>query len=223
MVLFHKLNEFGMKKSHIIIVFLLLHKILIAQKLHLEKAEPSHKPFYTHTQIDINYVNYPIVNLATNGIGLNLAVVFRERWATGLSLDVTDSRTFNDVRLLPPDASVFEYTQISWMNEIILHPSSKIDFSFPLKLGLGNASFVSGDDFVFARTLFSDKNTLSHSSFFVVEPGVNVMVHLIRDFDINVGGSYRLIKETGMISNGLNFTNYSVHLGLRFRLAVRKK
>jgi hypothetical protein len=211
-----------MKKLSILIILLFLQKVLKAQNLHLDKTESSHKPFYTHTQIDINYVNYPIVNLNTNGLGLNLAVVFRERWATGLSVDVTDSRTFNDVRLLPPDASVFEYTQISWMNEIILHPNSKIDFSFPLKLGLGNASFVSGDDFVFARTLFSDKNTISNSRFLVVEPGVNVMVHLIRDFDINVGGSYRLIKETGMISNGLNFTNYAVHLGLRFRVAVKK-
>jgi hypothetical protein len=194
----------------------------LAQNLHLDKTESSPKSFYTHTQIDINYVNYPIVNLNTNGLGINLAVVFKNKWATGLSLDITDSRTFSDVRLLPLDASVFEYTQISWMNEIILHPNSKIDFSFPLKIGMGHASFVSGNDFVFARTLFSSENTISDARFLVIEPGVNVMIHLVRDFDINVGGSYRLIKETGMISNGLNFTNYSAHLGLRFRLAARK-
>jgi hypothetical protein len=211
-----------MRNSIIILALLSMQGVLFAQNLHLDKTESTHKSLYSHTQIDINYVNYPIVNLNTNGLGLNIALVFRERWATGLSIDVTDSRTFGNVQLLPPDASVFEYTQISWMNEIILHPSSKIDFSFPLKLGAGHATFVSGDDFVFARTLFSSKNTLSSSRFFVVEPGVNVMVHLIRDFDINVGGSYRLIKETSMISNGLNFTNYAVHLGLRFRVGSRK-
>jgi hypothetical protein len=202
--------------------FLLIQMPLFTQNLHLDKTESSYKPFYTHTQIDINYVNYPIVNLNTNGLGINLAVVFKHRWATGLSLDITDSRTFSDVRLLPPDASVFEYTQISWMNEIILHPTSKIDFSFPLKIGIGHASFVSGDDFVFARTLFSSKNTISDARFLVIEPGVNVMVHLIQDLDINVGGSYRMIKETAMISNGLNFTNYAAHVGLRFRLAAKK-
>jgi hypothetical protein len=211
-----------MKKWLVLLTFLSFQTIGFTQNLHLDKTESSHKSFYTHTQIDINYVNYPIVNLNTNGLGINLAVVFRNRWATGLSLDITDSRTFSDVRLLPPDASVFEYTQISWMNEIILHPSSKIDFSFPLKIGIGHASFVNGDDFVFARTLFSSKNTISDARFLVIEPGVNVMVHLIRDLDINVGGSYRLIKETGMISNGLNFTNYAVHMGLRFRLATKK-
>lgn len=209
-----------MKKALILFLFGVYQVATTAQNLHLDKTESSHKSFYSHTQIDINYVNYPIVNLNTNGLGLNLAVVFKNRWATGLSLDITDSRTFSDVRLLPPDASVFEYTQISWMNEIILHPNSKIDFSFPLKIGLGHASFVSGNDFVFARTLFSSKNTIMDSRFLVIEPGVNVMVHLIRNFDINVGGSYRLIKETGMISNGLNFTNYAVHVGLRFRVAA---
>jgi hypothetical protein len=211
-----------MKNSIVLIALLCVQGVLFGQNLHLDKTESTHKPFYSHTQIDINYVNYPIVNLNTNGLGMNLALVFRERWATGLSLDVTDSRTFSNVQFLPPDASVFEYTQISWMNEIILHPSSKIDFSFPLKLGAGHASFVSGDDFVFARTLFSSKNMLSSSRFLVVEPGVIVMIHLINDFDINVGGSYRLIKETGMIANGLNFTNYAVHVGLRFRVASKK-
>lgn len=209
-----------MKKALILFLFGVCQVATTAQNLHLDKTESSHKSFYSHTQIDINYVNYPIVNLNTNGLGLNLAVVFKNRWATGLSLDITDSRTFSDVRLLPPDASVFEYTQISWMNEIILHPNSKIDFSFPLKIGLGHASFVSGNDFVFARTLFSSENTIMDSRFLVIEPGVNVMVHLVRNFDINVGGSYRLIKETGMISNGLNFTNYAVHVGLRFRVAA---
>jgi hypothetical protein len=211
-----------MKNLLIIAAFFCYTSVLLSQDLHLDKTESSHKPFYTHTQVDINFVNYPIVNLNTNGFAFNLAVVFKHRWATGLSLDVSDSRTFSDVKLLPPDASVFEYTQISWMNEIILHPNSKIDFSFPLKIGLGHASFVSGDDFVFARTLFSSKNTISDARFLVVEPGVNVMFHIIRDFDLNIGGSYRLIKETDMIANGLNFTNYAVHLGLRFRLAANK-
>jgi hypothetical protein len=211
-----------MKNLLIIAAFFGYSSVLLSQDLHLDKTESSHKPFYTHTQVDINFVNYPIVNLNTNGFAFNLAVVFKHRWATGLSLDVSDSRTFSDVKLLPPDASVFEYTQISWMNEIILHPNSKIDFSFPLKIGLGHASFVSGDDFVFARTLFSSKNTISDARFLVVEPGVNVMFHIVRDFDLNIGGSYRLIKETDMIANGLNFTNYAVHVGLRFRLAASK-
>jgi hypothetical protein len=211
-----------MKKLCISLMLILVQLSVVAQKLHLDRNESTHKSFYTHTQVDINFVNYPIVNLNTNGIGLNIALVFRERLATGLSLDITDSRSFTDVRLLPPDATVFEYTQISWMNEFILHPNSKIDFSFPLKIGLGQSSFVSGDDFYFARTLFSSKNTISSTKFLVIEPGVNVMVHLFRDLDLNVGGSYRLIKETSMISNGLNFTNYSAHIGLRFRVAAKK-
>jgi hypothetical protein len=211
-----------MKKWLILLSVLSSTIQVFTQNLHLDKTESTHKSFYSHTQIDINFVNYPIVNLNTNGFAFNLAVVFKHRWATGLSLDVSDSRTFNNVTSLPSDANVFEYTQISWMNEIILHPNSKIDFSFPLKIGVGHASFVNDKDFVFARTLFSSKNTISDTRFLVIEPGVNVMVHLIRDFDLNLGGSYRMIKETSMISNGLNFTNYAVHVGLRFRIATRK-
>lgn len=212
-----------MKKTSISFAFLLSFITLAAaQNLHLERTESQHKPLYTHTQIDVNYINYPIKNLNTNGIGLNVAVVFRDRLATGLSLDITDSRVFSGVKALPPEATAFEYTQVSWMNEIILHPNSKIDFSFPLKLGLGHAAFVKGDDFFFGRTLFSGTGVLSDSYFFVVEPGVNVMVHLLGRLDLNVGGSYRLISDTGMVSNGLNFTNYSIHAGLRFRVAARK-
>ena len=119
-----------MKKTSISFAFLLsLITLAAAQNLHLERTESQHKPLYTHTQIDVNYINYPIKNLNTNGIGLNVAVVFRDRLATGLSLDITDSRVFSGVKALPPEATAFEYTQVSWMNEIILHPNSKIDFS----------------------------------------------------------------------------------------------
>jgi hypothetical protein len=212
-----------MNKLFLIVVYFTLVGNSIAQKLHLEYSEKPHKSFYSHTQVDVNFLNYPIVNLNTNGIGLNIALVFRDRWATGLALDVTDSRSFQNVQALPIDASVFEYTQISWINEYIIHPNSKIDFSFPLKLGLGQASFVSNNNFYFARTLFSNENTISSSRFFVVEPGVNVMVHLFRDIDINIGGSYRLSKDNGMVSQGLNFTTYSAHIGFRLRMASKNR
>ncbi len=210
-----------MKKVFLFLFFVQIMGAVVAQNLGLEEKKPTHKSFYTHTQVDLNYVNYPINNLTTNGLGLNVALVFRDRWATGLSLDVTDSKSFGNVLSLPPDAGVFEYTQVSWMNEIILHPNSRIDFSFPIKIGLGHASFVGQDGFFFGRTLFSRQGIISDNKFLVVEPGINVMVHLIRDLDLNIGGSYRLVKETGMIANGLDFTNYSVHIGLRFRVAAK--
>jgi hypothetical protein len=218
----HFLNQLIMKKVFFSIILSICVNILLAQNLHLERTESQHKPFYTHTQVDVNFVNYPIVNLNTYGIGLNVSLVFRDRWASGLAIDVTDSRSFANLKALPPEANVFEYTQLSWINEYILHPNSKIDFSFPLKLGLGHASFVKNNDFFFARTLFSSENTLSSSHFFVVEPGVNVMVHLRHNIDINVGGSYRLINDTGLLANGLNFANYTVHLGLRLRVASKQ-
>ena len=207
-------------KSIFPLLLILVPFFLVAQNLHLDKNE-IHKPFYTHTQVDVNFLNYTVKNMNTNGVNLNVALVFKDKLATGLSFDITEGRDFSKSPNIPSDISAFEYTQFSWFNEIILHPGSRIDFSFPLKLGLGHAAFSNDKDFTFGRSIFSKKGVVDDAYFFVVEPGVNVMTHITHTIDLNLGGSYRLAKGAAGLAIDRDFLNYSLHFGFRFRISSK--
>jgi hypothetical protein len=198
---------------------LLIVQDLSAQNLHLPTEKSSKMGVhYSYLQLDINYLNYPIKGFNTSGLSVNGAAVFNDRLATGLSLDVTDSRqipfTLNGVS----EPNVFEYAQFSWYNEVFFHPNSRIDVSLPLKIGLGHATVNPKDKFTFGETLFSSRNVFAEDYFFISEFGLNISVHLIRTLDFNIGSSYRLASgANGFIADN-DFFNYSIHAGLRFRL-----
>jgi hypothetical protein len=196
---------------------------LVSQNLHLPDEESKKHSFkYTYLQLDINYLNYPIKNVQTNGLSFNGAAVFGDRLATGLSIDITDTRKFPFMKGSISEPNVFEYSQVSFYNEVFFHPNSRIDVSLPVKLGLGHATVNPVNQFQFGETLFSSKNVLADDYFFVSELGINLSVHLIRTLDFNVGGSYRLTAGANGIFANDDFMNYSIHAGLRFRLAGKK-
>ena len=196
---------------------------LLAQKLHLpEKAVRNKSLHYSYLQLDINYLNYRIRQTNTNGISAIGAAVFNDRLATGLSIDITDSRNIPFLQNGVNQPNVFEYAQFSFYNEVFFHPNSRIDISLPIKFGLGHASVSPQDNFQFGETVFSSKNTIDEDYFFVSELGVNVSVHIVRSLDFNIGGSYRATAGAqGLVGND-DFLNYSVHAGLRFRIAGKK-
>ena len=196
---------------------------LISQKLHLpDETSNRHSLKYTYLQLDINYLNYPIKNVQTNGLSFNGAAVFGDRLATGLSIDITDTRKFPFMKDNKNEPNVFEYSQLSFYNEVFFHPNSRIDVSLPLKLGLGHATVNPVNQFQFGETLFSSKNVLADDYFFVSELGLNLSVHIIRTLDFNIGGSYRLTSGANGIFANDDFLNYSLHAGLRFRLSGKK-
>jgi hypothetical protein len=176
-------------KSPLMLVFMcLLCGYLTAQTLHLPDTKPKTSFRYTYLQLDINYLSYPIKNVTTSGLSFNGAAVFGDRLATGLSIDITDSRKIPFTQGSVSEPNVFEYTQMSFYNEVFFHPNSRIDVSLPIKLGLGHATVNSLDNFQFGGTLFSSKNLKADDFFFVSELGVNLSVHLIRTLDFNIGG-----------------------------------
>lgn len=197
---------------------------LSAQQLYLDNARPqTHNFKYSYLQLDINYLHYQIKNTPTNGLSIAGAAVFGDRLATGLALDITDSRKIPFLQVGTNVPNVFEYTQFSFYNEVFFHPDSRIDVSLPLKLGLGHATVSSQDDFTFGESIFSNKNRLYDDYFFVSELGVNVSAHLLKTLDLNIGGSYRLTSgANGQVIND-GYTNYSLHAGLRFRLSAKHK
>jgi hypothetical protein len=198
---------------------LLFIQDLSAQNLHLPTPKSGRlNVHYSYLQLDVNYLNYPIKGINTNGLSVNGAAVFNDRLATGLSLDLTDSRKI----AYTPDGisipNVFEYSQFSFYNEVFFHPNSRIDVSLPIKLGLGHATFSPQDKFTFGETLFSNENVFVEDYFFVSEFGLNLSVHLIKTLDFNIGSSYRLVSGANGFITDNDFFNYSIHAGLRFRL-----
>ena len=208
------------KLLFIIGLYMICPLAMLAQTLYLPEKKVHHKSLhYSYLQLDINYLNYPIRQINTNGISVIGAAVFNDRLATGLGIDVTDSRNIPFLRNGVNQPNVFEYTQFSFYNEVFFHPNSRIDISLPIKLGLGHASVSPQDNFRFGETVFSSKNTMDEDYFFVSELGVNVSVHIIRSLDFNIGGSYRLtVGAQGLVGND-DFLNYAIHAGLRFRIA----
>ncbi len=212
-----------MKALTAFLVLLLSSGYLFSQQLYLPNEKPAKSQFaYSYLQLDINYLHYPIRNVNTNGISLIGAAIFGERLATGLSLDITDSKQFSFTEPNIPQPNLFEFTQVSFYNEVFFHPDSRIDLSVPVKLGLGHATVSNINDFVFGKTLFSNQGIAAGDYFLVAESGVNVAMHLTRNLDFNMGGSYRLTSGATGIMTDNDFFNYSIHVGLRLRLAGRK-
>lgn len=212
-----------MKKSIFFLFMSLIINELSAQSLFLPNEKPKHHGVhYSYLQLDINYLNYPIKKINTNGLSVNGAVIFNDRLGTGLSLDLTDSRSIAFVRDGKDQPNVFEYSQFSWYNEIFFHPNSRIDISLPVKLGVGHATVNPQEKFQFGETLFSSKNVFAEDYFFVSEFGVNISMHLIQMIDLNVGSTYRLVSGANGFVTDNDFFNYSIHAGLRFRLAGKK-
>lgn len=211
-------------KASIVSMFLFLFcNWLSAQQFHLPKDKPLTGSFtYSYLQLDVNYLHYPIKNTNTNGFSVSGAAVFGNRLATGLGLDVTDSRNMTFVQKGVEISNIFEYSQLSFYNEVFFHPDSRIDISLPLKLGLGHATVSVPENFTFGETLFSSKNKIVDDYFFVSELGVNASVHLLRSLDFNIGGSYRLTAGANSVAIDDDFFNYSIHAGLRFRIGGRK-
>jgi hypothetical protein len=212
-----------MKVPNICFVALLFFSGLSAQSLHLPNGKSKKTGLkYSYLQLDVNYLNYPIKSINTNGLSINGAVILGDRLGTGLSLDVTDSRKIPFSRGGISEPNVFEFTQFSFYNEVFFHPNSRIDVSLPIKLGVGHATINSPDKFSFGETVFSNKNVIAEDYFFVSEFGLNISVHLIKTLDLNVGSTYRLTSGAGGFISDSDFFNYSIHAGLRFRLAGKK-
>lgn len=215
-----------MKSSIILIAFFTFFTFftqLSAQNLNLpEPKSKKYAPHYTYLQLDVNYLNYAIKRISTNGFSINGAAVFNDRVATGLSLDITDSRKIPFSVGSVSTQNVFEYSQISWYNEIFFHPNSRIDISLPIKFGVGHATINPQDKFTFGETVFSSKNVIAEDHFFVSEFGLNISAHIVKNLDLNIGSTYRLVSGAGGFVSDNDFFNYSIHAGLRFRLAGKK-
>ncbi len=112
-------------------------------------------------------------------IGASAGVLFNKRLAVGVAGYGTVNQRFSNTesRLNYGGAKV-EYTFL---------PNNVFHFSVPLLVGGGFAN--SGDD-IFPQ--FGGRNRRNGSSFFVVQPGINLEVNLFRYVKLFGGASYRV-------------------------------
>lgn len=103
--------------------------------------------------------------------------------------------------------------------EYILMPQKPVHFSFPLIIGAGGANV--GSNINNQTTNGTSQNWTSYesvesSSFFIVEPGVNVELNLTKFMRLSCGANYRLVTGTNLLR--LNDSDFS---GLAFNFALK--
>lgn len=82
------------------------------------------------------------------------------------------------------------------MFEFIAAPNSPIHLSFPLTIGAGGVSYVKNTDLF--NDIHYDSFTEDTEVFFVVEPGVDLEMNLLKFMRLGIGVSYRYTSEVNL-------------------------
>lgn len=136
-------------------------------------------------------------------IGTNPGMVFGARGcfiaghylAIGLAVNgLFGDKTYND--RLQMDGS-FSGGYGGLLIEPILMPKFPVHVSIPIVMGAGGISYStkSNDNFV----LFgSGNNTVDSKSFFILEPGIELEINVLKFFRLAIGGYYRLTNNINL-------------------------
>ncbi|HPD65088.1 MAG TPA: hypothetical protein P5050_05965 [Bacteroidia bacterium] len=114
--------------------------------------------------------------LVLGGGGWGLSTPVRLVLSDGLGHDSTGRLNFGYGGVL------FEY---------MLFPTKAINLSIPLLIGSGSAKLYYRD-----YNLFFDNALIESSTFFVLEPGIDIQLNLLSFMRFSLGASYRLISGT---------------------------
>ncbi len=77
--------------------------------------------------------------------------------------------------------------------EYTLFRKKAIHFSIPVMVGAGGYSFYEENNY---DDFWYDYNTIDNSAAFIVEPGINIELNLVKFIKFSVGASYRLVYGT---------------------------
>ena len=77
----------------------------------------------------------------------------------------------------------------------IIAPKSMIHLTIPIILGAGNI-YISDENF-FNNTIDTDF-TIDQSTFFVIEPGLQIEANITPVFRISLGATFRMVKGSGL-------------------------
>jgi hypothetical protein len=103
--------------------------------------------------------------------------------------------------------------------EYTLFPQSVVHLSFPVIIGAGGTTYVSDKEYM---EWDDDEWDTSHEvldtdAFFVIEPGVNAEVNILRFMRLHAGVSYRYTRGFEMINTSDDLmNNFTATVGLKF-------
>ncbi len=99
--------------------------------------------------------------------------------------------------------------------EAIIAPNYPVHITIPLIIGAGGVAYVENqpwDDHD-----YHGNYTLDNDAFFVIEPGLEIEVNLIKFMRFAVGGSYRYTSQISMINSSPNMLRgFNGYFGLKF-------
>ena len=207
-----------MKTSISIVAFLLLTFALEAQQPETKtlfreiRSEYAISDLYFYT---FNYGNKPM-----NGASVNVSGVFKNNFATGLSIDITQSKNITFPNLNIAVTPRFTYYGFSGNVEYLIMPHKFINFSIPLKVGMGYATY---NDYYYPEQFnyygySTTYRQIADDAFFIVEPGLKVMVNLFKSISLSAGANYRLALGVNTIGNNANFSGLTFNTGLQFKI-----
>jgi hypothetical protein len=204
-----------MKTYASILGLLLLTSVTVAQTT--DEKIPDQKTLFndltsSYGIVDISYSQPHIGNTSMPGFGITFGAVLNDFWYTGLHFDVS---TTSDLTLGNPAVQVinprYTYLFIGWHNEFILFPSSAVNISFPVRLGVGGVTY---SDRYFEGW---NRAQIDQDYFFVAEPGVKLNVNLWKNIGITGGVAYRLASGVDRAGSDADFSREVYHVGLRFK------
>ncbi|MCA1750842.1 MAG: hypothetical protein ABR572_02670 [Cryomorphaceae bacterium] len=165
--------------------------------------------------IDVNYVHTELFGESLPGFGANFGVVFGKHWLTGLTVS---GSTTSALSLGEPSVEVvnprYNYFFAGWNNALILFPSSVVNVSVPLSVGVAGVHF--NDRYQQGSVNYSGR--LDQEYFFAAEAGVNLHVNLFEHMSLTAGASWRLVDGVSRAGANSDFSAPFFNVGLRFKL-----
>jgi len=165
--------------------------------------------------LDVNYVHTELFGESLPGFGASFGVVFGKHWLTGITVSGTSTSA---LALGEPPVDVvnprYNYFFTGWKNALILFPSSVVNVTVPLTVGVAGVTF--NDRYLQGSQNVSGR--LDQDYFFAAEAGVNLHVNLFRHMSLMAGASWRLAEGVNQAGSNNDFTAPFVNAGVRFKL-----
>ncbi|HEU4719212.1 MAG TPA: hypothetical protein VFU15_15315 [Bacteroidia bacterium] len=172
--------------------------------------------------LDAGYLQGFIHGTMTRGFSWNVNGVMNKNWSTGLWMDLQESRHITPS--LPELAVKPDYVfgAFGWNNELLLMPNRVVNFSFPLHVGMGIASY--NDRSVYTAVYpaqygyYAQPKSIGKGYYFVAEPGANMFVNLYKNVSLAIGASYRFVSGYSSIGGSADLSGLNMRATFRVRL-----
>lgn len=103
--------------------------------------------------------------------------------------------------------------------EYTLFPKSPVHLTFPVLIGGGASTYISGEEYYDwdENGWDFDHEVIDYDSYFVIEPGIRAEISLLKFMRLSAGVSYRYVNELEMVNTPDDLmNNITASVGLKF-------